>query len=231
MKTSLLMLPGLLNDERVWRAQAAELTPMFDIVAHNYSALDSMSLLADEALSAVKGDFHLVGFSMGGYVAFEILRKAPERVLSVAWVASSAQADSDVQKITRQKIIKAVGKGRFDSVLSATLDVSLYQDAESYAQCRLLLEDMAANYGEQRFCAHMTAIMNREDSRPLLSTLAMPIAVFAGCDDKVVSSTCGGEIAAAVQAVIEYFPSCGHMLPLEYPEQLSELLSSFYKSI
>ena len=94
-----LALPGLLNDERLWAHQLAGLAPEHAVTAVPTTSRDSVAALAAAALErAPAGRFALAGFSMGGYVALEVMRQAPERVAALALIDTSARPDSPVQK-------------------------------------------------------------------------------------------------------------------------------------
>src|SRR5829696_5376359 len=101
MRPALILLPGLLNDVRLWRQQVAALAPLAEIEVADLVGLDVIGALAERVLAMRSGRFALAGLSMGGYVAFEVMRRAPERVERLALLDTSARADTPEQTARR----------------------------------------------------------------------------------------------------------------------------------
>ncbi|MFN0159955.1 MAG: alpha/beta fold hydrolase, partial [Burkholderiales bacterium] len=92
-RTPLLLIPGTLNTDRVWRAVTAGLSDSADMRVADVSAHDSMAALADAAVAGMPQRFCVAGFSLGGYIALEIMRRAPGRVAALALVSTSARPE------------------------------------------------------------------------------------------------------------------------------------------
>src|SRR5690606_3031077 len=114
MTSELVLLPGLICDERLWRDVIAGLDAR-DHVA-DLTQDDSIAAMARRTLAAAPARFALAGLSMGGYVAFEIMRQAPERVTHLALFDTSARDDDDARKATRRKGLEMVAQGKFIGV-------------------------------------------------------------------------------------------------------------------
>ena len=105
-KMNLVLLPGLLNDARLWQHQITALAEYADITVADLTRGDSIAALAEDVLArAPAGPFALAGLSMGGYVALEIMRKAPERVLALALLDTSARPDTEESRANRERLI------------------------------------------------------------------------------------------------------------------------------
>ena len=109
----LLFLPGLICDERLWRDQADGLADIAAPMIADLTRDDSIEAMAQRALAAAPDQFALCALSMGGYVAFEIMRSAPERVTRLALLSTSARLDDPARAAQRKAGIKALKLGRF----------------------------------------------------------------------------------------------------------------------
>src|SRR5215469_18958139 len=110
-KTPLLLLPGLLCDAELWRPQVAALADIAAPVIGDLTRHDSMEAMAAAMLAEMPGRFALAGLSMGGYVAQEIMRQAPERVLRLALLDTSARPDSAERTAQRRAGIASLRHG------------------------------------------------------------------------------------------------------------------------
>lgn len=224
-KENVLLLPGLLNDRSIWDEQVVRLQEVASLHIPEYGIEDDLGDLACKILDQAPDRFLMAGFSMGGYLALEIMRRAPESVQALALVATSARADSDEQCAVREQVIAAVERGKFDKVVAVTSDTALYPEAPQLSQHRRKMAAMAAAVGPERFCAHLRAVMGRADSRPMLSSIKLPVAVVVGEEDRVVPPEHSRELAAVIPgASLALVPACGHMLPLQGAGTLSSLL-------
>ena len=115
-KTPLVLVPGLLCDDRLWQHQAEHLADLADPIIADATRGASIPEMARAVLDAAPERFALAGLSMGGYVALEIMRDAPERVARLALLDTSARADIPEQTATRRELIELSQEGRFDEV-------------------------------------------------------------------------------------------------------------------
>lgn len=227
MTQPLLMLPGLLCDERLWSDQAAALS---DIAAPQIADLtkdDSVAAMAARALAAAPPRFALAALSMGGYVAFEILRQAPERVTRLALLATSAAPDSPERAATRRMAIESLKLGRFVGVTTRLLP-QLVHASQVGGPVGQEVRDMAARVGGEAFLRQQTAILGRPDSRPTLASIAVPTLVAVGDSDVLTPPAESEEIHAGVAGSrLHVFAACGHLPPLEQPAAVNGLLRNW----
>jgi pimeloyl-ACP methyl ester carboxylesterase len=215
MTSDLLLLPGLLCDARLWRDVIAGL-PVRSHVA-DLTQDDSMPAMAQKALAAAPPRFALAGLSMGGYVALEIMRQAPERVTHLALLDTSARADDEARRETRRKGIEMVGQGRFIGV-SRGLLASLLAPHHLGTPLAQEVQAMSERVGPEAYVRQQTAILNRIDSRPLLPAIMQPTLVGVGEADKLTPPELAEEMAAAIPgAELVRFPDSAHLPTMENP--------------
>ncbi|MGX1309094.1 pimeloyl-ACP methyl ester carboxylesterase [Amorphus suaedae] len=230
MTVGLVCLPGLLCTPDVWGPVARHVdVPM---VAPDLPDLDSIERIAATLLPGFPDRFVLVGFSMGGYVALEILSAAPQRVAGLVLAATSAAADTDQQKIGRQSAVeqaRSAGMTRFAKGLARyLLGPSASEDPSMVAR----IVAMAEEVGLDTFARHQAATAARSDNRDVLARLSCPVAVVAGAADKVISPDKAREMADLVRgAPLTIAPEAGHMLPLEAPALLADAITSILSTV
>ncbi len=224
-KPHLLLLPGLLNDHTVWRQQQDALADHATIFIPTFGDDDDIGVMAEGLLASAPDRFLVAGFSMGGYIALELLRRAPERVQALALISTSARADTEQQLAGRQQAIDAAQRGKFERFVQATAGMALESTAPNVDMARAQMAEMAAAIGPERFCLHMRAVMQRRDCRSLLADVRVPSLVMVGECDRITLPDWSREMAAAIpDANLQVVAGCGHMLPLQAAEQLSEQL-------
>lgn len=225
MKPNLILLPGLLNDARLWRAQAEGLADIANVSVADLTRSDTMAGLAADVLEQVPaGMFALAGLSMGGYVALEIMRQAPERVASLALIDTSARPDTPEATANRQRLI-ALARTDFPAVpreLMQKLLHPLHLADRDIVDC---IEDMAATVGPDAFVRQQHAIMARIDSRGSLPNIGCPSLVLCGREDSITPVEVHEEMAALIpRATMTIVEHCGHLSALEKPDAVTAAL-------
>jgi len=220
----LLLLPGLLCDARLWRDQAAGLADIARPVVADLTRDDGLAAMAARALAAVEGPFAMAGLSMGGYVAMEVMRRAPERVVRLALLDTSARPDTPEQSRHRRGLIAMTRTGRFRGVTPRLLPRLLHPDHLGGALAAEV-EAMAGRVGRDAFLRQQAAILARPDSRPDLPGIAVPTLVAVGEADVLTPPALAREIAEAVPgAVLRVLPGCAHLTTMEAPEAVTAML-------
>jgi pimeloyl-ACP methyl ester carboxylesterase len=174
MPESLILLPGLLNDERLWAHQMAQLADLAEIQVADLVGPDTIGAMAERVLVTRPSPFALAGLSMGGYVAFEVMRRAPERVSRLALLDTSARPDTPEQSARRRGLIELPRKGRFLGVTPRLLPQLLHPDHVRDRTIANTVVQMARSVGREGFIAQQRAIMARPDSRPDLARIKCP---------------------------------------------------------
>jgi len=221
----LLLIPGLLNDARLWKQQLADLAHTTSSTVVDITGANSVSELANAALEqAPAGQFALAGLSMGGYVALEIMRKAPERVLALALLDTSARPDTPEATAGRHKLMQ-LAETNFQSVIDTLLPKFVHPAHMNNASLVAVIDAMAKTVGKEAFLRQQQAILSRVDSRPSLAQIKCPTLVLCGREDAITPVEIHEEIAAAISGshlvVIE---ECGHLSPLDQPSKVTGAL-------
>ena len=224
-RPTLLLLPGLLCDPRLWKPQADALSDIADIVIADMTRDETMSGMASRALDAAPEKFALAGLSMGGYVALEIMRKAPERVTRLALLDTGARADTPEQTTRRRDLIGLADRGEFKAVSPRLLPLFIHEDRLSDRPLVDVITAMADSVGKDAFLREQKAIMGRPDSRPDLPGIACPTLVICGRDDVLTPIALSEEIAGLIPgADLVLIDDCGHLSTMERSEAVNAAL-------
>lgn len=224
-RTPLLLLPGLLCDDALYREQVADLADIAAPIVGDLTRHDSIAGMAAAMLAEMPDYFSLLGLSMGGYVAQEIMRQAPHRVIRLALLDTSARADTDEQRARRHGLIELAGKGEFKGVTPRLLPQLIHPDRVGDRALVDTVTGMAERVGHDAFLRQQTAIMGRPDGRPDLARIACPTLVLCGRDDASTPVALHEEIAAAIHgADLVVIEKCGHLSTLERPEAVNPVL-------
>jgi pimeloyl-ACP methyl ester carboxylesterase len=218
-RTPLVLLPGLLCDRALWEAQIRALSDIAAPVVPDLTRSDTIPGLADGVLAEAPPFFALAGLSMGGYVAFEIMRQAPDRVLRLALLDTSARPDSEERKQARADLIDLAQLGDFKGVTPRLLSRWVHPDHARDPVIAETVMSMTERVGREAYVRQQTAIINRSDSRPGLSRISCPTLVLCGQDDQATPPKLHREMAADIpNARLVIVERCGHLPPLERPE-------------
>jgi len=220
-----LALPGLLLDERLWQHQAAALGAERPLTSFPLVPEASMGELAAAALArAPAGRFALAGLSMGGYLAFEIVRRAPERVAGLALLDTSARPDTPHASEARRSAI-AQSATDFDGVVDMLLGRFLHPSRLDDEALVGIVRAMAHGIGRERFVRQQEAIMGRADSRPTFAQIRCPTLVLCGRDDVLTPLEVHEEMHAGIAGSrLVVLDHCGHLAPLERPDDVTQAL-------
>lgn len=225
MTRTLVLLPGLLNDHRLWTHQVATAEPFAQVQVADLTLDDSLAGMAARVLAAAPQRFALAGLSMGGYVALEILRRAPERVERLALLDTTARPDTPEQTQRRKDAIAIAQSGGFEKIMPSMLPNLVHPDHLALERVGGLAKDMARAVGADAFARQQNAIMHRPDSRPGLPRVDCPTLVVVGADDALTPPDRAEEMADLIPgAELLVVKQCGHLSTLEQPEMVSAAL-------
>ena len=224
-KPHVVLLPGLLEDAEAFAHPIAGLAEVADFTVVDLTRSDTMAALASDALAqAPEGDFALVGHSMGGYVAFEMLRQAPGRVMSLALLNTNARPDS-VESTENRKRLLALAERDFDGVVKTLMQKQLTPEHMADPAIAATITQMAHAVGREAFARQQNAIIGRVDSRPHLGAIRCPTLVLAARDDQIMPLGMLEEMAEGIDAArLVVVEDCGHMATLEQPEAVTDAL-------
>jgi pimeloyl-ACP methyl ester carboxylesterase len=230
-KQSLVLLPGLLNDAMLWDHQIRHLSPLMDVTVADLSRDDTMQALAARTLETAPKSFALCGLSMGGYVAFEIMRQAPERVTHLILMDTSANPDTPEQTARRRDLVRIAQTGRFKGVTPRLLPSLLARESLVNRSITHKLMEMAERMGRDVYVRQQSAIMSRADSRPTLLTIKIPTLILVGREDRLTPVPLAEEMARAIpHSILRVLDGAGHLPPIEQENVVTRLIKFFLKS-
>jgi len=229
IRRPLVLIPGLLCDALLWQHQIAGLSALADCWVANAAGSASLSAMgADILAQAPFKRFSLAGLSMGGYLALEIMRQAPERVTSLALLDTTARPDTKEQIARRNALIGFAQKGRFVSVTDALIPLLVAPHRRRDASLVATIRAMARNVGREGFIEQERALISRIDSRPSLSAIRCPTLVMCGDQDEITPVDRHHEMVQAIRgATLAVIGDCGHLSPLEQPEAVNAELRAW----
>ena len=220
-----VLIPGLLASARLYAGQIPPLWRVGPVTIADHTRDDSMSAIARRILATAPPRFALIGLSMGGYIAFEILRQAPERIARLALLDTSARADAAEQTAMRRAQMTLASQGRLTEVVAQQFPRLVHRARRSDAALREVIDLMAGEVGAAAFIRQQTAILGRSDSRPMLGSIRCPTLVLVGDGDELTPPELAAEIAAGIDgARLVTVPQCGHLSTLEQPQEVTRVL-------
>jgi pimeloyl-ACP methyl ester carboxylesterase len=221
---TLVLIPGLICDDEVWRHAARHLSDVAACVVVPADTGDTMQQMARDVLAAAPGRFAVAGFSMGGYVATEMLRQAPDRITRLALLDTSSRVDTPEKAEGRRRTIVDCENGRFDAVIDDFVPRLLHPDrmAEPLAD---RVRAMGHRVGAATFARRHRAMLTRAGPRDVLEAFDGPVRVIMGRQDGLSPWEEHRELADwAPRGRLSIVEECGHMPPLERPQATTALL-------
>jgi pimeloyl-ACP methyl ester carboxylesterase len=228
--SSLLLLPGLMCDQAVWPAQTAGLADLAASQVVDYGGCDSLAGMAEIALALAPPRFALAAHSMGGRVALEVVRRAPERVTALALLDSGYQprpkgAAGEPEKSQRLALLELAENQGMRAMGEQWVQGMVHPDRLGD---KPLIEDilrMIARKTPAQFAAQIKALLDRPDGEPVLKTIRCPTLVLCGREDSWSPLARHQQMAALIPSSrLIAIEQCGHMSTMERPEAVTEAL-------
>lgn len=214
--TPFLLIPGLNCDARVYVPATEALWPFGPVTIANHCDGNGVSGIARAILASAPPEFGLAGFSMGGYIAFEIARQAPERVTRLALLDTSARPDSADAIENRKRRMALAEGGKFGLVVEQSFPNSVHPENLDNSRLYSIHRAMAEANGPEAYVRHQQAIIDRPDSRPGLAAIAVPTLIVVGEGDQITPPDAAREMHAAIAGSrLVVVPTAGHLALLE----------------
>jgi len=221
----LVLVPGLLCSARLYTAQVTALWPLGPVEIADHRRDSDMAAIAQRILANAPQRFALAGLSMGGYIAFAMMRLAPERIARLALLDTSARPDLPDQVAGREKFIALAEAGKLSEVVETLIPRFLHRNRANDEPLKNDVRAMAAETGAAAFVRQTRAIMSRPDSRPLLSSIRCPTLVLVGEGDELTTPDMAKEIAVGIAgSTLTVVPDCGHLSTMEKPDAVNAAL-------
>lgn len=226
---SLILLPGLACDAELWAGQLTALASRHRVhVSPVHFQHDSVPQMATALLAEHPGEHVYIGHSMGGMVALEVARQAPQRVRGLALLASTARPDTPELLRLRAQACEWFAQGRLDFVLRANVSFAFHPIAAANQALVARYMAMVQRAGAAALIRQNRAVMARADLREMVPSITCPAWVACGEADQLTIPELSREMALWMpNAQLDIIPGCGHMLPMEQPERVSALLCAW----
>lgn len=217
MKDSgLVLLPGTLCDERLYRFQEAEFPGSRVLDLRHSPTMESMIGVVE---SVARPEFVLVGFSMGGHIAQEFALRHPDRVERLVVIGSSSEGYPPDEKKVVLSSLPLIERGKFHGITDKRLREFLHPDAYADSEIRTLVQDMAGEDAKEVYLRQIRATLDRRDLKEEMKGLSVPVLFIGGADDQIVSiESIERSARSAKRGRFLSVPDCGHFVPLEKPE-------------
>ncbi len=231
MNPHIVLLPGLLTNANLFTEQIPALSNVSTVEVGDLTTGESISGMAESVLKIVSANhFVLLGLSLGGYVAFEIMRQAPERVAGLVLMDTTARADTAEARTARGALIE-LAKTDLDAVMESLLPRLSHPERVHFPAVRGVILSMAASLGNEVFERQQRAMMQRPDSLATLATITCRTLVICGENDLITPPAVAMEIADGIKgAKLEIIPQCGHLSTLDQPAAVNRHLLDWIKT-
>ena len=221
----ILLVPGLVSSPRIFAPVLPALWRLGPVTIANHIRDDNMGAIARRILAEAPPRFALAGHSMGGYIAFEIMRQAPDRVAKLALINTQARPDTPEASERRRSMMQRAWSGQYRAVLDELFPGFVHPSRRDDAALRQLVHDMGDDVGEGGFVRQQTAMISRVDSRPALAWIKCPTLVLTGDEDNTIPNSLSREMADGIHgAKLVIIPNCGHLPQPEQPEATAAAL-------
>lgn len=228
--TTLVLAPGLMCDADAWQSQLAVFESQCTVQVIDYGVLDSLAAMATHLLAHAPAQFALAGHSMGGRVALEVMRQAPERVTHLALLDTGCHALPIGEAAEKERAVRlgflelAQAKG-VAAMARSWVKNMVHPDRLSDSELIGRIVTMFARKPVAVYAAQINALLARPEALPLLATIRCPTLVLCGNEDSNSPPAANQEMAdAIVGSQLRVIPECGHMSLLERPQAVNEAL-------
>jgi pimeloyl-ACP methyl ester carboxylesterase len=230
-KPALLILPGLLEDADAFTSQIEALRDELNVIVADLTRAETIADLAKHALKqAPAGSFSLAGHSMGGYVALEIVRQAPDRVQRLALLNTNARPDSPESTENRRRLM-ALAEKDFPAVVQSLMPKLVTAEHLMDQDIAGTISEMALGTGKDAFIRQEKAIIARIDSRPHLPRIKCGTLVLAARKDALMPVELLEELARGIpKSTLAIVEDSGHMASIEQPGEVTELLEAWLET-
>lgn len=230
-KPLLLLLPGLMCDEGVWRAQIAAFETDYEVRVPDFFGLDSFDAMAAASLALADRPFAVAGHSMGGRVAMQVAATAPERVQRLALLDTAAHPPAPEEAQKRLGLVRLGEQKGIEAVVEAWLPPMLARDHRGN---RALWDEVAAmlrRAGVATLKGQQQALLNRRDGFAQLDTVKVPTAFIVGAEDAWSPPEQHRAMQAHVPgSTLTVIDDCGHMAPMEAPAAVNRALAAWLEA-
>lgn len=220
-----------MSDERLYAHQLASLGETHGCSVFVFRDHDSMGGMAEQVLAAMPKRFTLIGLSLGGYVAFEVIRRALPRLERLVLIDTTAVADHPARREGRRQDIATVQQGGIEALVPGLPARWMLPAHAANPALAGLVADMARSVGAQAQFNQQCAMLGRPDSHADLERVRVPTLVMCGRQDQVTPVADHEAMAACVPgAQLAVIEECGHLSTIEQPEAVTLELAHWLRA-
>ena len=229
---SLLLLSGLLCDGTVWGDVPERLADAANVRIVFFRGFASMSAMAEHVLSVAPERFAVAGHSMGGRVALEVLRRAPQRVTAIALLNTGVHPVREGEAESRGELVRLARAEGMAALAAAWLPPMMGASAARVAAVMPSLVEMVKRSTPEAFSAQINALLHRPDAEPVLSSIKVPALLLSGTNDRWSSLAQHAEMQRSVpHAALIAIDDAGHMSPVEQPGAVAGALREWLAAV
>lgn len=230
MNEPLVFIPGMLCDARLFGPQIAELSSEFAVMVAPITRGERIEEIASGLLDQLPLKFALAGLSMGGIVAMELLRRAPDRITRIALMDTNPLAETPQSATLYEPMIISARAGRFEDVMTQVMRPEYLADGQNREEVLELAYQMARDLGPEVFVRQVRALQRRRDQQPVLRRCKVPALVLCGEYDTLTPVKRHSFMAELIPyAKLHVVDRAGHLPTLERPDETTDALRTWMK--
>ncbi len=224
---AVVFIPGALCSNEIFAEQVAGINPPFKAIFIDNMQSKTITEMAKTLLAHAPSRFAVVGISMGGYVALEVLRLAPDRVWGGVLISTSPRAEMPSQSEERKLWIERIESGQYEGLVDEIVDACVSNKSAS-SDARRCFRQMVNIHLADSFGRQMTACATRPDFQESLKNIRCPVLLIVGNDDSEFFRNGVQEISESViGSEMLILPNCGHLPPIENPSSTTKAIKQF----
>ncbi len=227
---TLVMIPPMLCDARVFAEQIRDLSYDHAVMFAPATRGERMEEIASQILTWAPSKFALAGAGMGGMIAMEVLRRAPDRVTRIALISTNPQADTPEAAAAREPQIIAARAGRWDDVLQHEINSTWMAPTADKVEIVRLLNHMGQAMGPEVYVRQARAMQRRKDQQLTMRKIRQPTIVICGRHDGQYPVKRHEFLAELIPyAELDVIEQAGYLPTLEAPDVVSDALRRWMK--
>jgi len=228
----LFLLCGLLCDETIWADIPSRLASVANAHVMSFAGFSSITGMADKVLAAAPPRFALAGHSMGGRVALEVWRKAPERVSALALLNTGVHPTRESEYDSRGLLVRLARRQGMAALADEWLPPMMGAPPDRVAQVMPPLKAMVQRFTAESFAGQINALLQRPDARPVLPSITVPTLLLSGTNDTWSSLSQHADMQRIVsRSTLVEIAGAGHMSPVERPDAVARALKGWLASL